>query len=122
MPAVVIEEAVNLVRKSIEEVNHKLDAAQRITGDRQTYSELDVKSGLANYRKSLDVLLGSLNARILPYPGVSHEVLVRRALAPSKPFVSGGRGYRDALIWFSVLELAQDSDREISFISTNLDD
>jgi hypothetical protein len=122
VPAVVLEEAVNLVRKSIEDVNLKLGAAQRLTGDEKTYPKLDVTSGLATYRESLDVLLKYLNARILPYPSIGHQDLVRRALAPNKPFVSSGRGYRDALIWFSVLELAQSCNQEVSFISANLDD
>ncbi len=122
VPAVVFEEAVNLVRKSIEDVNHELDAVHRLTGDAKTYPKLDVEAGLATYRESLDKLLESLKARILPYPSVAHQDLVRRALIPNKPFVSSGRGYRDALIWFSVLELAQSCNEEISFISTNLDD
>jgi len=47
---------------------------------------------------------------------------LKRALAPNKPFVLGGRGYRDALIWFSLLELAQSCVHKISFISDNTKD
>ncbi len=122
VPAVVLEEAVNLVRKSVLEANHKLDATLRLTGDDKAYRKFDVESGLTAYRESLDVLLKFLNARTLPYPSVLHEALVLRALAPNKPFVSGGRGYRDALIWFSVLELGQRCDQEIGFISGNSED
>jgi len=119
IPTVVLEEAANLVRKSIEEANVKLAAAQRLTGDEKRYRKLDVKAGLETYRTSLDALLKHLNARVLPYPSVSHEDLVRKALVPNKPFMSSGKGYQDALIWFSVLELAQSCDEEISFISAN---
>lgn len=122
VPAVVLEEAVNLVRKSIEDVNHRLNAAQRLTGDDQTYSNLDVREGLTRHRGTLHVLLKSLKARILPYPSVGHEDLVAKALKPNKPFVSSGRGYRDALIWYSVLDLAQSCHDEVSFISDNSDD
>ncbi len=122
VPAIVVEEAVNLVRKSIEEANVKLAAARRLTGNDKAYSKLEVRTALATYSKSLDALLKNLNARVLPYPRVGHEELLRRALVPNKPFVSSGRGYRDALIWFSVLELAQSCNQEIAFISKNTND
>jgi hypothetical protein len=122
VPAIVIEEAVNLVRKGIEEANQKLNVPQRLTGDTTTYAKLDLNSALVKYRSDLDTLLKSLKARILPYPSVSHEDLTNRALAVIKPFVSSGRGYRDALIWYSVLELASGCGEEIAFISANSDD
>ena len=122
VPNVVLEEAVNLVRKSLEEVNSKLAAARRLTADDATYASHDVKVQCDAYRKSLSSLLEKFRTRILPYPNVSHEALMRKALAPSKPFVSSGRGYRDALIWSSLLELAKASNEEITFISANSSD
>jgi hypothetical protein len=45
---------------------------------------------------------------ILPYPAVDHRTVVARALARRRPFDAKGRnGYRDALIWETVLELAR---------------
>jgi hypothetical protein len=122
IPAVVVEEAVNLVRKSIEEINTKLAATLRLTGNDQAYSKLNSHTGVAVYRKSLDSLIRDLHARVLPMPRVGHEELLMKALGPSKPFVSSGRGYRDALIWFCVLELAKSCDEKIAFISGNTDD
>jgi len=122
VPSIVYDEAMNLVRKTIEDVNTKLSSAQRLTGDEKAYAKLNVKGLLSKYVESLDALLKHLNARVLPYPKVGHPDLIKRALAPSKPFVSSGRGYRDALIWFSVLELAESCDKEIAFISANSDD
>ncbi|MGC2328678.1 MAG: PIN domain-containing protein [Candidatus Sulfotelmatobacter sp.] len=122
VPGIVLDEAVNLVRKSIEEVNAKLETTQRLTGDEKMYSKFDVSAGLTAHRGSIDNLFAYLKARVLAYPTVEHKELVMRALAPNKPFVSGGRGYRDALIWFSLLELAQACTEEISFISDNSDD
>lgn len=104
VPAIVIEEAVNLVRKSIEEANQELREPQRLTGDTTTFKKFDVQSAVAKYRGDLDALLQSLKTRILPFPAVSHADLANRALAAYKPFVTGGRGYRDALIWYTVLE------------------
>ncbi len=45
---------------------------------------------------------------ILPLPAVTHEAVLERALSGRRPFDQDGRtGYRDALIWHTVLELAQ---------------
>jgi hypothetical protein len=48
------------------------------------------------------------------FPEVTHEELVRRALAGRRPFDDHGRlGYRDTLIWYTVLEVARDGHRVI---------
>src|SRR5947209_12895022 len=85
VPTVVVEEAVNLVRKSIDELNQKMEATLRLTGDEKTYRKYTVSGGITTYRESLGVLLQSLNARILPYPNVPHSDLLYRVLVPYKP-------------------------------------
>lgn len=45
---------------------------------------------------------------VLSDPSVSHSELVDRILAHRRPFTSDEKGYRDALIWYSVLERADD--------------
>jgi len=122
VPRVVYEEAVNLLKKSLEDVNAKLEATQRLTGDGSRYRKFDISSEVLAHRRSLDDLLDFLGAKILPYPSVSHEELTMRALGPSKPFVAGGRGYRDALIWFTVLDTARNCEDKISFVSANSSD
>ena len=64
---------------------------------------------------------GSLSlyrAKITPYPDISHEIIARRALDRRKPFdVRGHNGYRDTLLWISVLSAATDS--KVMFVSDN---
>lgn len=48
----------------------------------------------------------TLGFEILPWPDVSHERLVARAVNRHPPFDANGGGYRDALVWESVRELA----------------
>lgn len=122
VPAIVIEEAANLVRKSLEDVNTKLGAVRRLTGDDGTYRRLEVELAVEAYRKSLGTFLNGMNARVLPYPNIGHDTLAKKALIPNKPFAASGRGYRDALIWFSILELGQGCPQDVSFISDNTDD
>lgn len=61
------------------------------------------------------------NFRFLPYPQVSHEDLVERELAGLRPF-RDGRGYRDALLWFSVLEHLKEHGEPIAFVTKNSND
>lgn len=104
------------------DINSKISSLHRLTGDEDAVPKIEVDLALRNYQQSLDALLQALKARILPYPLVGHEQLVRRALVPSKPFVEGGRGYRDALIWYSLVELLQSTTCEVVFVSQNSND
>ena len=70
------------------------DQTQRLTAD-----------AVSGYRRYLEERLQGA-ATVLPIPDVSHEFLVRRAVERVRPFNEKGTGYRDALIWESVCELA----------------
>jgi hypothetical protein len=48
-----------------------------------------------------------LGIELLPWPTVDHADLVRRAISRTPPFNENGGGYRDSLVWASVLELAR---------------
>jgi len=73
----------------------------------------------------VDTLLGGgAGFTILPYPDVSHRDVTARALARRRPFDSlGHEGYRDALIWESVLAFARTLARErVVLVSRNSKD
>ncbi len=67
------------------------------------------------------VLGGGAGFAILPYPDVPHREVAARALARRRPFDGLGHdGYRDALIWESVLALARTLPRaQIVLVSRN---
>lgn len=54
----------------------------------------------------LEHLDEKLGIKVLPWPEVDHPTLVDRAVRRVPPFDSKGDGYRDSLVWFSVLNLA----------------
>lgn len=63
------------------------------------------------------------NAIVLPIPDVSHSTIVERAVARQKPFDDKGRGYRDALIWYSVVDAAKSGKyKEVYFVTGNVSD
>ncbi len=55
-------------------------------------------------------------------PPVSHEELAARCAAHRKPFGSEGRGYGDALIWYSILETLRDGAAPVHLITSNTND
>ena len=75
-----------------------------------------------DYREFLTKQLQLLNCTYLPYPQVSHEQVVERAVTRRKPFNKSGAGYRDTLIWFSVLELLKANRSVVYLVTSNTRD
>src|SRR6266851_10039685 len=79
IPKVVYDEALNRARKRIAAANSAIAALHRLTGETEGFHKVKPDDALHNYDESLKALLQDLGARILPYPVVGHEELVRRA-------------------------------------------
>jgi hypothetical protein len=63
-----------------------------------------------------------MDVATVPLPTVGHQVLLTRALESRKPFDErGGDGYRDALIWHTVLDICRecDGDTQVVFVTNN---
>jgi hypothetical protein len=122
IPSIVHEEALNRLRKRMTEANSKIDSVHRLTGGVEGFEKIRLDDALRIYAEALKGLFGDLKARVLPYPVASHEELVKRSLVAKKPFVESGRGYRDALVWHSLLELLRSTSEDIVFVSQNSND
>lgn len=57
-----------------------------------------------------------LSFHVMPWPSVPHRALVERAVARRPPFNGSGGGYRDALVWADVVELAS-SGQDVALVS-----
>ena len=66
---------------------------------------LDAAQAAKHYAQELRRRLETAGAIVLATPGVWPDDLVERAIHRRKPFDNAGRGYRDALIWYSAMEL-----------------
>lgn len=80
----------------------------------------DASQEAEDYEKWLRAKLSHYGVDIAPYPEVTHERLVQRAVDRTKPFRENKgmvTGYRDSLIWFTLLKQA-DSNR-VAFVSHN---
>lgn len=118
VPELVLREAKRKYREALAEGFEELNRADgRLRRLPVGVSELlndppsldpDVFADL--YAEELSERLTAANAMLLPLPGTSHDEVLDRAFLGKRPFDSKGRdGYRDTLIWLSILKAAQGS-------------
>ncbi len=81
----------------------------------------DVETAVDQYRQFLRDRFRDEGFSLLPYPEVPHRALVNRAVNRKRPFRDSGSGYRDALIWASIVSLAR-SEKNVVFITANSSD
>lgn len=82
-----------------------------------------VQELVADYDTELRARLDELRAVVFPIPSVSHQTVLTRALESRRPFDTKGRdGYRDVLIWHSLLEVSELGYRGIVFVTNNTSD
>ena len=74
------------------------------------------------YTKHWDDLLSSRGIVFLPLPTLDHRAMVKRDLARRRPFQKTGKGYRDTLLWETVLELLRAGRKPVALITGNPDD
>jgi hypothetical protein len=67
----------------------------------------------------LEQILRDAHGEILPIPHVAHEHLIKKAIARHPPFDEKGSGYRDALVWGSVLDVLEGSREPVMFVSAD---
>lgn len=73
----------------------------------------------------LDIVRGKFHHVIqIPFEKVEHSILVRKAIEGARPFRSSEKGYRDALIWHSLLCFLEESRslESVAFITNNSND
>lgn len=132
VPEVVVQEVVRGRRTDANDLVLDLVKIKlsRIEGLRQLGLATDrkalrkqVQDRVANYDSYLRRRLGELGAVIVPIPSVSHQEILTRALQGRRPFDSEGRnGYRDVLIWHSLLEVVRFGHSRIVFVTNNTKD
>lgn len=131
MSQIVLDEMVNHHRKAVDDQVKKIeeinDAWQKLSNGIPLLKNVESKEVLDQYNDMLRSRCESLQISILGYPSVKHQEVVKRDLDERRPFrrvKSGNIGYRDTLIWESILEFCQRAhkDSEILFITKNTKD
>ncbi|HEY1772931.1 MAG TPA: PIN domain-containing protein [Gammaproteobacteria bacterium] len=126
VPQIVIEEVENKFREALEKSMEKLaEQTQRINElageDVVDKTKLGAKLNetIERYSKDFRSSLESLKYSQPSYEAVPQGRLVKRALLRRKPFVESGRGYRDALLWESLLPVLKDDEGETVLVTEN---
>ncbi|MBA2960710.1 MULTISPECIES: PIN domain-containing protein [Ramlibacter] len=122
---VVIEEVQNLRERRLPSAYKALEqAAAEWTRLTRQQIELPASQEHGNYDLA-SLLSGRVDRlKILEYEGLSHRTIVSRAMAQKRPFREKEKGYRDTLIWMSLVEYLKLNkvDRKIAFITENVSD
>jgi len=125
IPKLVIDEATNKFAERLcdcqRKVERPLNEARRVSGIDIPSPLTDASIGglVEEYRQMLSSRFEQVGATTIGYPTTPHEEIVQRALDRRKPFSQSGGGYRDALIWESVISLGASPGQNIAFISAN---
>lgn len=114
IPEVVMRETVNKYKEELTKnrkiIDNGLNGIARVIQQQvpcnpitETYVDEEVAKFETNFRRRVK----ELHIDVLPVPSISHDEVIARDLARRKPFTSEGKGYRDTLIWESILILCK---------------
>jgi hypothetical protein len=121
----IIEEACGKFEAQIDEFFVKLQSHvskfKRFSMTPVEY-HLDIAEEKRLFRRTFLAQLASWSVQHVNYPTIPHAELIRRAIVRRKPFDDKGSGYRDALIWTTLLELLAQQDDELAFVTQNTHD
>ena len=123
LPEVVLEEIVRQFGEKYTEVHRSYSRLKRISS--VIGVELsDPPSGseaIELYRSKLLERLRDMNIRLLPVPDVDVKKVLKRDLSNRKPFNGAGKGFRDTLIWLTILEECKNHEEKVVLISSDGD-
>lgn len=113
IPEIVVRESVNNWAEAVQTAVTEMQVANRalrvgnVVAD-DTILDVDVEQARADENARVRQDLANKRVAIPALPSDGHDPLVGRALRRQQPFDAKGKdGYRDALLWESVLELVR---------------
>ena len=115
-----LREAAEKAKKPVEKLADLLD---RSVDD--LVSQEALSTAVEQYAERLPGVLERAGIEVLPYPDVSHEAVVAVLQLRRRPFkATGGKevGYRDYLIWRTIIDLLKAGTDEVAFVYQNLSD
>ena len=127
IPQVVLDEVVEHVSKHLaSKIDSVADDLRTISGwlGRELDSpvkDIDHSKEAELFRERLTTTFAAASGKIPGYPKRSHEEIARRAIQRIRPFNDKGSGYRDTLIWLTILELAYQAEDKIILVTNDND-
>ncbi|HIF9238109.1 TPA: PIN domain-containing protein [Photobacterium damselae] len=126
MSKVVCEEVENIRKReaalSLTKINDELKNLKKLLPFQVSFDSSEIES--FDYGFIDEIENKCENLTIIYYENISQSEVVRRALSNRKPFTEGEKGYRDTLIWLSLLQHLKEKNYsgDVAFISKNTSD
>lgn len=125
VPECVIDEVLNKYRENCDDLARQ---AAKLAHDARRLVGHDVIN-LFPDQEYTDLLYSQYSSKFfrttlddfeqLPYPSISHKELAQRASRKRRPFRERDGGYRDSLLWLSIIEHLKKDQRPIAFVTNN---
>jgi PIN domain len=123
VPEVAVMEAINVVTRNWASRRAKvaaLDVGVFDVGVSHSAMLDEIDAQIAAYGDLLRSRIEQAGVQVVPTPDVPHIEIARRASKGRAPFTKDKDGYRDTLIWYSVLAVAHDNPHsDVWFVSDN---
>jgi hypothetical protein len=126
VPKIVLEEVLNHQREEVEKLKSDVRTQVRVAG--RLFREIkamrwvvDISHAVSAdpYNEFLSAELRGMKALSPEYTAISHTNIVNRDLKRRKPFQLSGKGYRDTLLWETILAQCVASDVLTVFVTQN---
>ncbi|MCK4348667.1 MAG: DUF4935 domain-containing protein [Thermoplasmatales archaeon] len=130
IPEIVFDETISCFKKAlIEKIREFKVCRNKLANCVNTeikIIEFDIDTIVLSYKKFLKTKFSGFH-QIVTYPENPHKELSHRAISRIKPFTELTKrkkvaGYRDTLIWMTILEIAKSNHDEVVFITNNTSD
>lgn len=130
VPRIVLEEVINHHREALDEVKTEIRDVRRtlsrlLRSARGPIAEL-VQINKASkddpYERFLENEFKKMGVQVPEYDDIPHKDIVARDLRRARPFQQSGKGYRDALLWETVLRNCVKKNVVTVFITQNTAD
>lgn len=126
VPKVVIEETCNKFdeqsKKAKTELQRAFSNLRRFLLEAPKYPDKEIEEATLDYKPYLEATLDEMKAQVMGYGEIPHSEIVQRDLRRRLPFQPSGKGYRDALIWETLLRKCLNKDGITVFITENTKD
>ncbi len=125
IPKIVIEEIVNRYKEDLTNLLFSIKKSQKQLKrlvpqfNDSIITTIKIDDHVDLYKTALLSKLQNSNCTIMPYPNISHELVIQQDLQRKKPFKLNGAGYRDFLIWQNIKNLVNSGIDQVVFITNN---
>lgn len=123
VPQVVADEVVNKYAERLEEsvlaLNKANSEIHRLLVKASSKTQIDIAKEKQNYRTWLLSALETYGIRVLEYPKIDAAKVVRHDLSRKRPFKADGSGFRDYLVFLTIVEHFDVHYDSIAFLTAN---